>query len=281
MTIVLKRGRNFLILMQLLRNYILLLRLKIHKSIHGINHPIVHYYAVCWNEERILPFMFQHYDKFVDHYTIYDNYSTDQCEAIIRSHHNADIVKFRTDGFNDNEHARIKNSCWKRSRGKADYVVVCDTDEFLYHEDIFAFLQDASRQRYSFFRPEGWEMYSATFPTFEKGIPLTTQVKVGVPSPNYGKSILFDPYRIVEINYEPGAHFCHPLGLVRTLNHSGLKVLHYKNLGLDYMMSRINSYRKRMSDINKEEQYAFHYYYDDQQIAATFHENLNNAVPAI
>ena len=72
--IVLHKRENLHILSTLVWNWVLRVKLWINKLIHGIRHPIVHYYAVCWNEEKMLPFMFQYYDQFVDHYTIYDNF---------------------------------------------------------------------------------------------------------------------------------------------------------------------------------------------------------------
>lgn len=134
--IVLKKRHNIHIIIGLLTNKILLLRLTIYKWLHGIHKPIVHYYAVCWNEERMLPFMFDHYEHFVTRFTIYDNEADDDSEAILRSRNNVNIIKFHTDGFDDNVHNDIKNSCWEKNRGRADYVIVCDVDEMLYHKDM-------------------------------------------------------------------------------------------------------------------------------------------------
>ena len=106
--IVLHKGENIHILLTLAWNWILLLKLKLHKWLHGIHRPIVHYYAVCWNEEKMLPFMFDYYERFVDKFTIYDNCSSDRSSDIILSHKNAQMISFSTDGFNDNIHNDIK-----------------------------------------------------------------------------------------------------------------------------------------------------------------------------
>ncbi len=273
--IVLKKQHNIHIIIGLLTNKILLLRLAIYKWLHGIHRPIVHYYAVCWNEERMLPFVFRHYDAFVSRYVFFDNESTDHSQSIILSHPDSHVNTFHTDGFDDNVHNDIKNSCWKKSRGRADYVIVCDVDELLYHKDMQQMLAHALKYHISFFRPEGWDMYSEHFPPSD--FPLTETVSKGVRSSGYGKCILFDPHRIVDINYEPGAHFCHPTGLIKTSECDGLKVLHYKNLGLDYVMSRIRAYRKRLTEQIKEEGFAVHYTYTDKQIEEDFKKGLTKA----
>ncbi len=273
--IVLHKGENLHILSTLTWNYMLLKKLRIHKWLHGIHHPIVHYYAVCWNEEKMLPFMFQYYDRFVDHYTIYDNYSDDNSEEMIKRHGNADIVNFSMNGhIDDSIYQDIKNNCWKRSRGKADYVIVCDIDEFLYHPDITNALQELSKHHISFPLTEGNNMYSATYPTM--GEEITNQVRQGVADSAYNKSIIFDPHRIVEINYLPGAHQAKPVGMVKCNVHP-LKVLHYKNLGLEYVLDRYHTLGKRLSEKNKEQGLGTHYLYPDEKIKDDFIQGLSNS----
>ena len=276
--IVLQKDHNTHILLALTWNTVLLLKLRIHKWLHGIKKPIVHYYAVCWNEERMLPFMFQHYDHFVDHYTIYDNCSDDKSEDIIRSHKNAEIIKFKTEGFDDTTHNDIKNNCWKKSRGKADYVIVCDIDEFLYHPDISNALQGLSKHHISLPLTEGHNMYSTTYPT--KGEEITKQVRQGVADSAYNKFIIFDPHRIVEINYLPGAHQAKPMGIVKRSS-KPLKVLHYKNLGLEYVLERYHTLGKRLSEKNKEQDLGTHYLYSDEKIKDDFNQGLSNSTPVI
>ena len=269
--IVLHKGENIRILFTLTWNWVLLLKLKLHKWFHGIHHPIVHYYAVCWNEEKMLPFMFDYYGQFVDHFTIYDNYSTDKSETIINSHSNANIIKFQTDGFNDNVHNDIKNNCWKQSRGKADYVIVCDIDEFIYNTDIHQVLSELKKSRFTIVKPFGYNMYSTEYPT--QGKSLTDQVKRGIRVPMFDKCILFNPHAIVEINYKPGAHECHPWGRVKVCRNEDIKLLHYKNMGLEQLIARNRLYASRLSNENKEKGYGAEYLKKEQIIIQEFCEN--------
>ena len=280
--IVLHKGQNLHIVATLLWNRVLMARLAVHKRLHGIKKPIVHYYAVCWNEEKMLPFMFQYYDQFVDHYTIYDNYSDDNSESIIRSHKNADIVKFQTDGFDDTAHQNIKNNCWKRSRGKADWVVVCDIDEFLYHEDLVGLLRQARRGHYTIFRTTGYHMYSATYPCHTPGRLITNMVKDGVHDFYFDKQIVFDPHRIAEINYEVGGHQAHPKGMVRELDTGGtLKMLHYKNLSVGHLLARMALCRSRLSKANLENRWGEHYLQSEAQVREDFAKGLAAAQQVI
>lgn len=279
--IVLHKGENLHILLTLAWNRVLLFKLRLHKWLHGIRRPIVHYYAVCWNEEKMLPFMFDYYERFVDCFTIYDNYSDDNSEAIIKSKH-AKIVKFKSEGFDDAIHQKIKDNCWKRSRGKADFVIVCDIDEFLYHSDLKGFLQDAINKGDTIFETSCFDMYSQDYPKYDGLRLITEQLCQGVRNEYNDKSILFDPHRIVEIVYEVGAHRAYPLGIVKRNNSNGsLKILHYKYLSLEHVVNRMKSYLIRLSDANKEHGWGEEYQKNEDCINKDFYEKFSQCRPII
>lgn len=268
-------------LFHLLLNYFSELKFELYKKIHHIKHPIVHYYAVCWNEEKILPFVFDHYSPFVDHFTIYDNHSSDNTIGIINSRNDTTVIEFDSDGFCDNIHNNIKNTCWKKSRGRADYVIVCDIDEFLYHPNITQLLSELRHKKISVIKPTGYNMYSTSYPDHCSDIPLTHQITTGLRSPLFDKCILFNPHAVVEINYKPGAHECHPWGKIKISTESGIKLLHYKNLGIDYLLGRNRQYVQRLSKDNIENQYGIEYLRDEKTIVAEFQHNLQQATPII
>ena len=280
--IILKKGQNAYILWRLLWNQVLLMKLILYKWLHGIHRPIIHYYALCWNEEKMLPFMFDYYKQFVDRFTLYDNYSDDSSESIILSQPNAHIKKFSMDGeINDYIYQDIKNNCWKQSRGKADYVIVCDTDEFIYHSDIHQAITQLKCDKYSIVKPYGYNMYSTNYPVYDSQHLLTDQVKRGIRVPMFDKCILFDPHAIVEINYKPGAHECHPWGRVKKYRNEDIKLLHYKNIGLEQLLERNRAYASRLSKENTEKGYGAEYLKKEQTIIQEFNDNLQKATKII
>ena len=280
--IILKKGQNAYILWRLLWNQVLLMKLILYKWLHGIHRPIIHYYALCWNEEKMLPFMFDYYKQFVDRFTLYDNYSDDSSESIILSQPNAHIKKFSMDGeINDYIYQDIKNNCWKQSRGKADYVIVCDTDEFIYHSDIHQAITQLKCDKYSIVKPYGYNMYSTNYPVYDSQHLLTDQVKRGIRVPMFDKCILFDPHAIVEINYKPGAHECHPWGRVKKYRNEDIKLLHYKNIGLEQLLERNRAYASRLSKENTEKGYGAEYLKKEQTIIQEFTENEQKATEII
>ena len=96
-------------------------------------------YTVLKNEEELLPFYLEHYKtRFpgcVIH--IYDNNSTDQSVSICKA---AGCIIYPFPDFipyvNEELLQEHKNTCWKNS--KADWIIVCDTDELIQidHRDL-------------------------------------------------------------------------------------------------------------------------------------------------
>lgn len=106
----------------------------------------VHLYALCWNEERLLPFFFHHYDAFVTRYFIFDHDSTDRSRQLLKAHPQVALGKFEGRGDSYISSARdFYNHAWKESRGGADWVIICNIDEHLEHPD-FAGLFDRARK---------------------------------------------------------------------------------------------------------------------------------------
>ena len=280
--IVLHKEEKVHILLTLFWNRVLLFRLHLHKWLHGIRHPVVHCYVICWNEERMLPFMLDYYEGFVDYITIYDNYSDDHSEEIVKSYKNTSIIKFSMNGkIDDRVYLQIKNNCWKHSRGKADYVIMCDVDEFIFHEDIHKTLEMLKTQSFSIVKPFGYNMYSTEYPNHLIGTLITQQVKRGVREPMFDKCVLFDPHAIAEINYKEGAHECHPTGRVKAYRNEDVKLLHYKNIGLEQLIKRYRLYASRLSQENIENKLGIEYLKKEQLIIQDFKENEQNAIEII
>lgn len=254
-----------------------LLKLKFYKWIKGIKHPIIHYYAVCWNEERILPYVLDYYKRFVDEFYIYDNHSTDKSIEIIQSFDHTHVSFFETEGFSDTVHMNIKNSAWKQSRGKADFVVVCDTDEFLYADEVKTFLSQAFVNHYSYFVPYGYNMYAAVLPAYKEGIVISDELRRGVAAKNFSKAILFDPHRIVDINYTPGCHSSTPVGIVKKYHSPDFKLLHYKYIDIDYLIARHNIYAQRLSADNLANNYGIEYLKKIEQLKSEYEHGMKEA----
>ncbi len=237
----------------------------------------VHLYALCWNERRLLPFFFEHYDSVVDRYFIFDNGSTDGSLDLLRNRSNVSLGRFQVRGPSFVlAAADFYNQCWKSSRGLADWVIVCNIDEHLYHPALRRYLAALSR-RTSLVIPEGYDMVSEEFPSQDQ--PLREQVSIGRRDPSLDKPQLFRPNRIEEINFEPGRHFAHPLGRVRAERSGEVKLLHYKYLGVEYYISRLGELKNGLNTEDIARGWGFQYLWDDQRKREDFDKVLQEAVP--
>lgn len=188
-------------------------------------------FAICYNEELLLPYFIDHYKKMGAKITVIDNQSTDKSRSIIEKAGCTYMAYNSNNQIRDDLYLQIKNNCWKES--KADWVIVCDIDELIeVNFDI---------SKYTIINTKGFDMI---------GLPPS---KLGVHNKMYSKHIMFRPNCFKEINYTPGCHSLNPIasgtisGSVEIAN-----LLHYKYINEDYVYNRHMMYQERLSDINKQ-----------------------------
>lgn len=217
---------------------------------------IIHLYTVCKNEEDFIPYFLKYYEQFVDKITVYDNMSTDNSRDLFEAHEKCKVIEFNTNGeARDDVLMWIKNSVWKDSIEVADWVIVADVDELLYHPKLLQFLSKCKKKGYTICETRGFNMISDDFPN--KDSQITSSIKSGFYSKMFCKKIIFNPNKIENINYSPGAHSVSPEGEVKMKSYDGLKVLHYKYLGgITRIKKRWLAYGNSLSQINIDNNWA-------------------------
>ncbi len=233
--------------------------------------------TLTYNEEKILPFFLQHYSKFCDKMIFYDNESTDDTVSIINSFPNTEVITYKTGNqLSESGFIGIKNNSWKINRGY-DWQIVVDCDEFLHHEEmpVKEILDIYKLNDVTLVQAIGYRMLSDDYPDGEM-----INNKYGVQEMNYGKPCIFNPSKIREINYGPGAHMCSPVGEITT-GLPYIKLLHYRHFGFKNWKERNDLYVSRNGDITEptlgaykmwdeqiktEEQYLQHFGYDKRRL---------------
>jgi len=221
--------------------------------------PRIHYYAPAWNEELMLPFLFRHYAPWVERFVIYDSDSTDGSLALLQRMPKVEIRKVPW-VHPDSMIATLQslhNSCWKESRGAADWVIVADIDEFLYHPDFLGYLRRCRKRGVTCIPALGYEMLSEHFPGPDEILAKT--VRRGVAHGMMSKLRLFDPNAVEETNFGPGGHHARPTGRIAYPRRDRMLLLHYKWLGVDYLARRneMMETTRRSRDIEKN--WSHHY----------------------
>lgn len=219
---------------------------------------IIHAHILAWNEEKILPYTLDHYSSFCDQIFVHDNMSTDGSFEIYKKYPKVTVLKWSSnDEINEMNYVHIKTNAYREHSRNADWVIVCDCDEFLYHPDLMRQLAEYKVQGVTVPRIDGHDMASETFPEYD-GQPLTSKVKIG--STVYGpmcKNIIFDPS--IDAQYGVGGHSFMSNNTILSLK-PDLKLLHYKFLGKEYVKRIYISRAKRLSDFNKQHKFGEHYF---------------------
>lgn len=243
---------------------------------------IIDAYTFCYNEEIRLKYYLNSYTPLCRKITIYDNSSTDASKEIATKYDNViwETETYHQNEINDEILTNVKNNCWKQSED-ADWVIVCDIDEILYHKDgLNNYLMHLSNQTNKrIIRATGFDMVSTKLPTHTGHFYDDADFQHGVPNKKCNKTCIFSPSSIDEINYRPGAHRCMPVinGQRRwrrqieqmSLYDGELKLLHYKYLSEESFVNQQNQSAKRLSEINKKHTWGSNYLFKD-----TLHEKI-------
>lgn len=239
----------------------------------------IHVYAICWNEEKILPFFIRHYEPIAEKIIIYDNESTDNSRKIIEASKTCIYKTYSSNNqIRDDLYTSIKNTAWKESVGHADWVFILDMDEFIYSASgVIKELKRLKRIGFSLIRPTGYNMVMNAI-NWDSEMQLTDIGKFGAPWPPQNKPCIFNPNQIREINYTNGAHDCFPESKWQVKKNrflqkrfkNNLMLLHYKYLGPDYTLYRYRLMRQRLSEYNKASGAGEHYNRKDEEFVNEF-----------
>lgn len=196
-------------------------------------------FTVCWNQAHILPFWLRHYEAIADRMNVWDDHSTDGTyEMLIRHPKTHTWIWPGGDGIDDDAFLTWAYEQYPKAVGQADWVMVVDTDEFVYHPDLKGILEKAKADGYDVVQPDGFNMTHDGLPADDKR-QLWEIVPTGFWDSVYSKPVVFRPE--IKIRWNRGRHateHCTP----KIWQRSGLKLLHYRYLGFEYT--------KRMNERN-------------------------------
>ena len=219
-------------------------------------------FIFTYNDERIIPYTMRHYTQFST-VVIVDNGSTDKTIDTAMKHGASGMIFGQMrDELDDIKLAEMKSNYWKDV--DADWVIIADADEFVYHPDIIGILE---RTNATIIEPRWAEMFAEKFPTTDGQI--YDEIKTGVMGGGF-KNNIFKPKEITEINYGVGCHSCLPKGNVIYTDESGLMTLHMKNLSKQLLIDKAEQGQKRLSERNKQNGFSIQYSYTPEYISDYF-----------
>ncbi len=227
-------------------------------------------YIICWNREESIELTIKHYQR-LGKVILYDNFSTDDTR-FIADELGVEVNVFGREGIlDDSEYLKVKNNVWKQST--ADWVIVVDDDEILWHPNLIEELQFARDSGATIVQPQGVGIFSNQMPVYE-----WTELMDGVIDDNYSKLCVFDPKAIQEIGYVFGCHQARPKGRIRQVNK--LFLLHYRAVGgVKRLIERHKLYepRRQKSAINMKWNLGANYAEESSKKTEWFNDNLSKS----
>lgn len=238
----------------------------------------LHIYLLCYNESILIQDTIHHYQSRFPNLkiTIIDNASTDNSVEIALANQ-CTIISWSSSGLDDNVYINFKNNCWKDLPLEKDiWVIVADMDEWLSITDEE--LQYESDRGTTIISTLGYNMTANSAERDLTDINLHT-LDMGFYWPNESKSICFKRYDIQEMNYEIGAHTCHPIG---NIVYSDRKYIlkHMEILGVHFMIHKYTERYKRTEQKRKNGEWwaGLHYSDDILKIKDRYIEHYNGAI---
>lgn len=205
-------------------------------------------YSLFGSEEQLMPYFLRHYAPEVDRLVMLDGGSTDGSRTIIGACPKAEIREspFVHGGYDEYACTAYLAEQAATARGKADWALVVDADEFLYSPlGLRAALDSYRAAGMRAVKATGYQMTADKFPATDG--QLTDLVRSGVPDPEYDKLASFDP--ACGVIWSPGRH---NYRCSATVYQPGMKLLHYRYFGADWLRERNaqNYARRGVLDIN-------------------------------
>jgi glycosyltransferase involved in cell wall biosynthesis len=198
-------------------------------------------YSTMRNEIKLLPYFLRHYETFATRIIVWDDNSDDGTKEMLESHPLVTILpckRLNGEDMNTLDDYAFVRDLWPQyetiSRGKADWVMIADTDELVYHPNMVEKLEELTAKGVQKIFNYGYTMYHPEFPSTTGQI--YEEVKLGWPDKWSKKTSTFNP--AIYIRWSHGRH--HVIGgrRIPTEFDTGINILHFRYLGKEYFLER-------------------------------------------
>lgn len=239
----------------------------------------------------ILPFVAQYWQKFASSVVVYDNQSTDESQAFLKSFPFVEVREYDTNNrLDDFKLQELKNTCWKEARDSADWIVVSDMDECIWSENMKEVLARFKSKNVGVVIPYMCNLISRRIPKISSEKLLHQQVDRFYDDfwprdggPGHGlkqKVLIFDPKLVSEMNYEVGCYESSPKFIteeVKSVTTTDILCMHLHDVGLQRKLERYAQRSARMSNANIDFHLSDFYLEDPHETTIDFLNDLRRS----
>jgi glycosyltransferase involved in cell wall biosynthesis len=188
------------------------------------------------NNADILPFFLRHYSTFADEIRVWDDLSTDGTVGILAQNPKTKINDWphRT-GIDEDQFLLHWQAEYPKARGEFDWVMVVDSDEFIFHPIIDWILLRELAVGTEVIETEGFNMTGDGLPKNDGRSQIWELSQMGVRAPVYSKPVVFRP-EVERMDWNRGRHALG--GDPIFSSEPWLKLLHYRYMGADYTRAK-------------------------------------------
>lgn len=241
----------------------------------------VNIFILCHNESILLPHTVKHYKKYLPNckITIYDNESTDNsveiakalgCNVISWNNNTIDNIDdeiVANNKINEYKYLEIKNNCWKHILN--GWIIMIDMDEFLCVNE--SDLMNETCKGTTILDVLGLDMIGESKTNDLSDIDLQN-IRKYIYNNGENKKLCFLRERITDMNYQPGAHNCEPMGFVQ-YSSCVYYNKHMSYLGLKFFTQKMLSRYERSTEMRKKKM-ATHYTNNEYVISKNYNTVL-------
>jgi len=190
-------------------------------------------FVITYNCADVLPFFLRHYSEVADEISAFDDFSNDGTRELLKANPKVLLRDWPHPGCGINEDLFLAHwqEWYPKARGKFDWVMIVDPDEFIYAPALRGLLE--VRVEGKVLRPRGFNMTGDGLPK-DDGRQIWEINPMGVPAPVYSKPVVFRPE--IKINWIRGKHDVEHCAEVPV--NCGLKLLHYRYMGATYTAAK-------------------------------------------
>lgn len=191
--------------------------------------------AITHNCADVLPFFLRHYSTFADEIAVWDDASTDGTQTLLMRNDKVCLRDWpHKTGIDEDLFLDHWQQWYPTTRGKFDWVMIVDPDEFIYAPFVRNELEREMDAGTEVIKPMGYNMTGNGLPK-DDGRQIWEIAQMGVAAPVYSKPVIFRPH--IKINWIRGKHAlenCNPV----ISDNTDFKLLHYRYMGADYTRAK-------------------------------------------